>query len=104
MLCDEEGFTYNWVPIRPPTLVKDDFEVTCYPSHNVPIMTARGDPEEDDATDTELPDIVDSSSDEGWQQAMTRRRKRWASSSAEAAPAANAEDDLGEGVKRRSRP
>ena len=38
MLCDEEGFTYQWVPNRPPTLVKDDFTVTCYPSNNVPIV------------------------------------------------------------------
>ena len=38
MLCDEEGFTYQWVPNWPPTLVKDDFTVTCYPSNNVPIV------------------------------------------------------------------
>ena len=38
MLCDEEGFTYNWVPNEAPTLTKDDFKVTCYPSHNVPII------------------------------------------------------------------
>ena len=38
MLCDEEGFTYTWVPNTPPTLVRDDFEVACYPSHNVPVI------------------------------------------------------------------
>ena len=38
MLCDEEGFTYQWIPNLPPTFVKDDFTVTCYPSNNVPIV------------------------------------------------------------------
>ena len=53
MLCDEEGFTHQWVPNTPPTLTKGDFQVTCYPSHNVPIIfpaaaKAEGDLEEDD--------------------------------------------------------
>lgn len=53
MLCDEEGFTYQWVPNSPPTLVKDDFSVTCYPSNNVPVifpaaLLAEGDLTEDD--------------------------------------------------------
>ena len=38
MLCDEEGFTYQWVANSPPTLTKDDFSVTCYPSNNVPVI------------------------------------------------------------------
>ena len=53
MLCDEEGFTYKWVPNTPPTLTKDDFSVTCYPSNNVPVifpaaMIAEGDLKEDE--------------------------------------------------------
>ena len=57
MLCDEEGFTYQWVPNLPPTLVRDDFSVTCYPSNNVPIifpaalMVAEGDLTEDENED-----------------------------------------------------
>ena len=38
MLCDEEGFMYQWVPNTPPTLTKDGFRVICYPSHNVPVI------------------------------------------------------------------
>ena len=53
MLCDDEGFTYQWVANTPPTLTKDGFTVTCYPSHNVPVifpaaLLAEGDLTEDD--------------------------------------------------------
>ena len=82
MLCDDEGFTYQWVPNTPPTLTRDGFRVICYPSHNVPVifpaaLQAEGDLEEDDMTDIEIPSIVGSSSeDEGWEIARGRRTKR----------------------------
>ena len=58
MLCDEKGFTYSWVPGTPPTLEKEGFEVTCYPSHNVPIICpalkeiSESEPSEDDNYET----------------------------------------------------
>ena len=53
MLCDDEGFTYQWVPNNPPTLTKDEFSVTCYPSNNVPVifpavLIAEGDLKDDE--------------------------------------------------------
>ena len=89
MLCDEEGVTYSWVPNDPPTLIKDDCKVTCYPSHNVPIifpaaLLAEGDLKEDEP-------------EEGWTEAKGKRAKK-------AAVPAAAEGDFGETPKRRSRP
>ena len=84
MLRDEEGFTYNWKPNQPPTLQIGNLIVTCYPTHNVPVIMASSSQnykhfhEEgvDDLTDEEMPDIVDSSSEEEWQTASRKKKNK----------------------------
>ena len=83
MLCDEEGFTYNWKPNQPPTLKIGNLTVTCYPTHNVPVIMASSsrnynhlhEEEVNDPTDDEMPEIVDSSSEE-WQAAQPKKKKK----------------------------
>ena len=88
MLCDEEGFTYKWVPNTPPTLTRGDFQVPCYPSHNDPVIfpaavTAEGDLKEDESDD--------------FIEVKGKKNKK------KAVPAVP-EADFGEAPKRRSRP
>ena len=93
VLCDEHGFTYSWRPRQPPYLVKE-FKVTCYPSHNVPIIFSNihADKEEDGETtsdrdvptldddsgetDPEMPNLADSSSDEEGGTTVNRDKKK----------------------------
>jgi hypothetical protein len=117
MLCDDEGFTYSWVPNRPPTLTRDGLTVTCHPSHNVPVIfpaaSAEGNPEDDDTSDSEagMPDMVDDSTDEEEKveakeekkQKKTRRRKKKKGSQANASDA-DTEGNLEKDEKKRSRP
>ena len=90
LLCDEHGFSYIWHPRQPPYLAKGDFKVTCFPSHNVPILLTNilkddksvceanagrdVQPPTEPGTDPEMQGLVDSSSDEeGWQTAKKRK-------------------------------
>ena len=89
MLCDDEGFTYQWVANTPPTLTKDGFTVTCYPSHNVPVifpaaLLAGGGLTEDE-------------NGAGFIEVISKQTKKTA------APAA-AHGNLGHAPKKRSRP
>ena len=89
MLCDEEGFMYQWVPNTPHTLTKDGFRIICYPSHNVPVifpatLLAEGDVKEDEP-------------EAEYVEVKGKRAKKTA------VPAA-AEGDFGDAPKRRSRP
>ena len=97
MLCDNEGFTYLWVANCPPTLTKEGFTVTCYPSHNVPVIFPAALLAEGDVTEGE--------NGAGYTEITRNKTKK--NSLKTVAPAA-AEGDLADlladAPKRRSRP
>ena len=56
MLCDEEGFTYSWIPGRPPTLENRGLRL---PASQVITFPAFKQDDEGDTTDVEMPRLAD---------------------------------------------
>ena len=99
-LCDEEGYTYVWKPKKRPTLTKDGVSVKCKPLHNFPFITSSYNLEDEDDEpyrgDDDMPDLIDSSSDEEgeWTEVKKKKKPRRKKKSKKAPPSKSAEELL----------